>query len=283
MKDLSKLFISGSIKRIIKYDRKQGNYMLKNKKFENFISLGYFCEVASDLEKLGLRNTSSPFDWCITDLKMNIRLIDNKFNNFMNYENLKQSCQNRNIYMDTVYKDFFFHDFSKYKSLDSQYPKVKAKYNRRIQRFLTNIEKPTLFIRYISNEVKNSNGRSAELEWIENNREHILKVLKKYNSQNEIIYIGDYNTNSDIIKIFHVPIEDNDLVSRSPIINNKELYPLVKGFHIKGQEDNINRYLKKQKRKNDIRTKAKKKIMRKYNKLFKKVYIYSREYNIKGK
>lgn len=257
--------------------------MLKNKKFENFISLGYFCEVASDLEKLGLRNTSSPFDWCITDFKMNIRLIDNKFDNFMNYENLKQSCQNRNIYMDAVYKDFFFHDFSKYKSLDSQYPKVKAKYNRRIQRFLTNIRKPTLFIRYISNEVKNSNGRSAELEWIENNREYILKVLKRYNSQNEIIYIGDYNTNSDIIKIFHVSIEDNDLVSRSPIINNKELYPLIKEFHIKGQEDNINRYLKKQKRKNDIRTKAKKKIMRKYNKLFKKVYIYSREYNIKGK
>lgn len=26
--------------------------------FKNFISLGYFCEVAEDLEKMGLRNTS---------------------------------------------------------------------------------------------------------------------------------------------------------------------------------------------------------------------------------
>lgn len=36
--------------------------------YQNYISLGYFCGVAQDLEKLGLRNTSSPFDWCITDL-----------------------------------------------------------------------------------------------------------------------------------------------------------------------------------------------------------------------
>lgn len=37
------------------------------KKYENFISLGYFCSVALELQRLGLRSCSSPFDWCISE------------------------------------------------------------------------------------------------------------------------------------------------------------------------------------------------------------------------
>lgn len=35
----------------------------------NYISLGYFCSIAMDLEKLGLRNESLPFDWVISDFE----------------------------------------------------------------------------------------------------------------------------------------------------------------------------------------------------------------------
>lgn len=34
--------------------------------YTNYISLGYFCGVAQDLEKLGLRSYSAPFDWGIS-------------------------------------------------------------------------------------------------------------------------------------------------------------------------------------------------------------------------
>ena len=34
-----------------------------------YISLGYFCSIAIDLEKLGLRTESSPFDWVISDFE----------------------------------------------------------------------------------------------------------------------------------------------------------------------------------------------------------------------
>lgn len=37
------------------------------KKYESVISLGYFCSVAIELEKMGIRNFSTPFDWLITD------------------------------------------------------------------------------------------------------------------------------------------------------------------------------------------------------------------------
>ena len=50
--------------------------------YKNYISLGYFCNIASDLEELGFRNTSSPFDWEISVFEGVISAIDNRFNNF---------------------------------------------------------------------------------------------------------------------------------------------------------------------------------------------------------
>lgn len=251
--------------------------------FENFISLGYFCEVAGDLEKLGLRNTSSPFDWCITDFSKNIELIENRFDDFMNYNNLAQSIENRNHYEDTKYNDFFFHDFTKYKPLNEQYEAVKAKYDRRIKRFLKNIESPTLFVRYISNEEINTNGRSIELEWIENNKDYIDEVLKSYNPNNQIIFIGDSKTHSDKIKIYNVDVDEGDIVSRSPIYNNTELYPIMEKYHVKNQNANRSRYILKQKRKNRFTTKIISKFDNVLDKLVHKEYHHTQTYDIKGK
>lgn len=42
--------------------------------FKHIISLGHFCGVAQELERLGLRDASYPFEWLITSssaLKMN--------------------------------------------------------------------------------------------------------------------------------------------------------------------------------------------------------------------
>lgn len=251
--------------------------------FKNFISLGYFCEVAEDLEKMGLRNTSSPFDWCITDFSKNIELIENHFEGFMNYDNLAQSIDDRNHYEDTRYNDFFFHDFTKYKPLSQQYDAVKAKYDRRIKRFLKNIESPTLFIRYISNEEKNFSGRSIELEWIENNKDYVDQVLKSYNPDNQIIFIGDLNTRSDKIKIYNVEVDKGDIVSRSPIYNNVELYPIMKKYRIENQDYNKARYMLKWKKKNSFTTKLFSRSVAIFNKLFKRVYHHSKSYDIEGK
>ncbi len=49
---------------------------IKPDEFKNYISLGYFCEVAKDLERLGLRNQSSPFDWVISYFPKVIYAID---------------------------------------------------------------------------------------------------------------------------------------------------------------------------------------------------------------
>lgn len=58
-------------------------------RYDNFISLGYFCDVAKDLEQLGLRDVSSPFDWCISDFRGVVAAIENNFHDFMNIELLR--------------------------------------------------------------------------------------------------------------------------------------------------------------------------------------------------
>lgn len=251
--------------------------------YQNYISLGYFCEVAEDLEQLGLRNISSPFDWNISDFEGVIEAIGTRFRSFMDYDNLIQNARNRSQYLDEKYKIFFFHDFSKYQSLEKQYDKVKGKYERRIARFLKSIESPTIFFRYISNEIKNPDGRSQELEWIEYNQNYINMVIQSYNKENKIIYIGDEETSSDSIEIYHVKKDSDDVVSRHPIINNTKLFPLVENMSVIGQKENIVRYRKKKKKQNTFCFKLGNCLKNIYCKYFLEEYVHAREYDILGK
>lgn len=50
----------------------------------HYISLGYFCSIAMELERLGLRSESSPFDWLISDFEGVIHAIENHFEDFLN-------------------------------------------------------------------------------------------------------------------------------------------------------------------------------------------------------
>lgn len=59
--------------------------------FKHYISLGYFCSVALELEKCGLRSQSSPFDWNITwSFKGVIEAINNRFEDALNEQMLFQ-------------------------------------------------------------------------------------------------------------------------------------------------------------------------------------------------
>lgn len=74
--------------------------LIKTKKtnlkiFSNFISLGYFCSVALELERLGYRNFSNPFDWLISDFKGVLELIENDFENFLSMQYLFQNKKNK--------------------------------------------------------------------------------------------------------------------------------------------------------------------------------------------
>ena len=251
--------------------------------YNNYISLGYFCEVAQDLEKLGLRNQSSPFDWGISYFENVIDAIDREFDGFMDFDNLSQNVNVRNHYREDSYNFYFFHDFSQYSSLEKQYEVVKNKYYRRINRFLQTIKQPTLFVRYISSEELDENNKSLELTWIEDNYDRIMSVLRRYNPQNNIVFIGDETVRSDAVKIYTVKRDEGDRVSRLPIVNNKELFAILSSVEFPGKEENIARYNKKQKRKRSLFTRINKKISAVFSRRFRKVYKHTKTYDIPNK
>ena len=256
---------------------------MKNKKYENYISLGYFCGVATDLEILGLRSYSYPFDWLISSFPEVVNLIDKEFDGFLDFDNLSQNTCCRSHYRDDKFKIYFFHDFSEFSSLNKQYSSVKSKYLRRISRFLQAIKKPTLFFRYISSEEKDERGMSRELLYIEDNYDEIINILKRYNKDNQIIFLGDETLKSNKIEIFVSAIDDKDIVSRHPILKNDSLCSFLKSVEYSSRMNNLQRHKKKSKRKKSFFVRAQHKFVIVFRKLFFRKYAHERTYTIVGK
>lgn len=87
------------------------------------------------------------------------------------------------IYLMKPYSIYFVHDFNQYDTLESQLPAVRKKYKRRVGNFYKDIIEPTLFVYYLYDQ--------EDANWIVNNYDYIISVLKSYNENNNIIYISD--------------------------------------------------------------------------------------------
>ena len=222
--------------------------------YTNYISLGYFCSVAEELEKRGLRSASYPFDWTISDFEGVINAIKNNFSQFLDYEYLYQNSKNHSHYRDKLYKISFFHDFNKYKALSTQLKEVTNKYSRRIDRFYSSIKEPTLFIRYISDETKDNSGKSVELKYIEENYETIIQLLKSFNPDNNIVFIANSNVKSELITIYNVEPDPNDVVARKPFEKNNEFLSFINQFQFESKEQNIIRYNNKIKKGSSLKS-----------------------------
>ena len=239
----------------------------------NYISLGYFCSVAIELERFGIREESSPFDWLISDFKGVISAIENNFEDFLTYDYLSQDKNHPNIYRNTKYNIDFYHDFNPYCELKQQLPNVKAKYIRRITRFYESVKRPTLFVRYISDECK-IEGKSKELIWIEDNYDYIIALLKSFNSNNDILFIANEGVTSDKIKIYNVNKDENDTVARHPFSKNTFLFEKFNSIDFPNKKNNIKRYKKKY----GIISKIQKKINALLKKMFMKAYAHEKQH-----
>lgn len=192
------------------------------KKYKYIVSLGHFCSPAMELEKIGRRPFSLPFDWLITSkLSAIIELINNGFEDFLNEEYLFQLKEYPQYYRNIKYNIDFYHDFSPFVSFDCQINKISEKYNRRIERFYNTIKQPTLFLRYITEK---------DIEYISENYEYILNALKAFNPQNDIIFVANNDVSLGLqseIPIYYVEKDANDIVSRRFLDTNRELLQYI--------------------------------------------------------
>lgn len=190
------------------------------KNYENYISLGYFCGVASELRRISLRKYSSPFDWLITaSFQKVIELIDNQFKDFLSSDYLKVLDEEKLFYTNEYYYINFLHDFSQGKSFDEQIDEVREKFFRRIGRFYSKIKFPTLFIRYILNQ--------DEMDYIQSHYECIIGFFKQFNNQNDLIFVCNDTIDSKGIQVFKVK-KDEGLNEASQFLDkNADLMNLL--------------------------------------------------------
>jgi hypothetical protein len=110
------------------------------------LSLGNTCQTAYQIERKGLRKCAGPLDWFISPLDGTIKLLENRFTNFMQKENLKiiDVYENRKfVVKDTLYNIISYHDFpcsNEYCIKVNDYEFFKTRLMDKINRFYTQLE-----------------------------------------------------------------------------------------------------------------------------------------------
>ena len=160
--------------------------------YKNYISLGYYCGPAASMEFHGFRRTSGPFDWYVSDYKGVIRSIDEKFEHFLEFENLQHVEGAPHFFNDVKYGFLFNHEIGIGKEPDRRYFSIKEKYQRRYQRFLQMLGEGCFLLRAVKDQ--------EEIEYINENNQYINRLFCEYSQQNMVIYLISNNL-----------IEENDI------------------------------------------------------------------------
>ena len=207
--------------------------------FENVVSLGANCLIASALGKYGLRSVSGPFDWCTSNFMQGvIPHIEQDFSEFMLYENLEVSYREK-TFDDTKYKINYNHDVKT--SLEMDYEQIISKYHRRIEKFREMVKNPTCFVRGC--------WSMEELSSIIGNEDRISEALN-LNNGNELVfvvpqYIYNQNPIETRFKLFTVDTNISGFAlgreeSRSFFDTNMELVDfLIKNYPESKRKDNL--------------------------------------------
>lgn len=179
----------------------------------NCVSLGWYCATASALNGVGLREYSGPFDWYFTnDFRLIVQLIQTRFKDFLNKDNIVPNKENIHQFEDTKYNMYFFHENKNDLPFDYAFVEMKQKYDRRIERFLNRLKSPSYVFRIVTG--------NDEIDYINENYEYISNVFKEFNPLNEVIYIlfNDFKELDEHCKQFRLsipyserPIEKEDM------------------------------------------------------------------------
>lgn len=148
-------------------------------RFDYCMSLGWYCGTASALSRLGLRSVSGPFDWYFSTLDSVLKIINNRFSDFMSKENLEMVPDKPKEFIDKKYGFHCNHDVEI--SFEQEVNDICLKYARRASRFLELTKMKICFFYMVKT--------SEEIAYIIDNNDYIENTIKSLNPYNHIVYV----------------------------------------------------------------------------------------------
>lgn len=216
-------------------------------KFQHVVAFGSACHIAAGLSRLGLRENSGPFDWYMSNIRLNMTLLENHFEDFLNPDNLEHHPHpmNNGEYFDKKYHMGFIHDFDPAQDappLSKQIDAVRAKYQRRIDYFYNCLKEPTLLVNSIWGQ---------DVAYLNEHIDEIKAKLREYNPGNDIIFIssGSYEEEYPNLKIYKVTYYDDDHVFGKCFDDNQELYDFLTDpatYPIEKRAKNLDFFIRKE-------------------------------------
>lgn len=152
------------------------------KRYQHVVSLGFFCSVALELDRYGLRDGSYPFDWIICPIEPTLAAVASYPEELINPATLERDATNAYIVHDTATGIDYYHDFRADEPIEDQIERVRAKYRRRAQRLTEAMSQSTLFVRYIADR--------AEFDFLNDNMATVLSTLRSANQSCDLMLIA---------------------------------------------------------------------------------------------
>lgn len=202
--------------------------------YRTIYSLGQNCGPANLLEYRGLRPFSGVLDWMISPALSDVnRLLKNRFEQFLELDNLSFfSYYDNNTKLqlkDNFYNIYSCHDFTTDLNTPDDwpsYPLVKEKYDRRVKRFLNEMEtsESLLFIR-----IGGTYEEAAELQDILKSLvRHDFCVLLITNSESATMTEEDWGLRQTCVLKVHISPKLWD--------NYEQWNPILDGITLIGAE-----------------------------------------------
>lgn len=217
---------------------------MKKKKYDLIFSIGAACSCTRSLRFSHLQNCSYPFDWLFgSDFQGRIDILISEFKRYIEKDDLEDlNCTNNDeknlceVYYNKYNDITFNHDFPFDVPFEDGYKNVKEKYNRRINRLLSNINKAkNILLVYIETpDCKNKLSDDNVLF------EASKKLKDKYPDKNfDILYFSqDFNLNHNEYKEVLKTNEITKIVG-----NYKGIWENAPSYEVDG--DFFKKYLKR--------------------------------------
>lgn len=188
-------------------------------RYDNIVSLGFFCNVASEIERLGYRDASYPFDWVTNRMSAVNELISNDFEDLIDPSKLALEELNKSFVVKHINYEFrFYHDFNCQMEIAEQCSKVKNKYLPRIERFrsLLDSNKRVLFVRYVYDQNEG------------NEIEKFIKIMDRFPCKYDLLLVKNDDTDflnncPRIIRLYSVLPDNGDSVKREFITKSPDI------------------------------------------------------------